>query len=244
MASVIDKLLDLQRQHSLVQELREKARSASIAVGAKERQVAEAETKVAELEKKRKAAQVAADAKELEIKTLQGKINKFRDQLNQVKTNREYKAIQNEIQFANIEMRRLEDHELAAMEELEQAGRRLQEIADSLKQRHTELEKVKASAAEKTEAIEADVRKAERDLADMSAEVPTDAMAVFDRVVSKHEDSAMAPLTREDESPGSRYSCGGCHMQITQNVYVTLLGNHDTILTCPSCSRILYIEPE
>ena len=131
------------------------------------------------------------------------------------------------------------------MDELEQVGRQLQEADAALKQREQELAAVEASAAEKVEALQADVRKAERELATMAAEVPADALAVFNRVVAKHEDAAMAPLVKDDDHGLSlSYSCGGCHMQLTQNVYVTLAGNHDTILTCPSCSRILYLEPE
>jgi predicted nucleic acid-binding Zn-ribbon protein len=235
--------LDLQRQHTLLHDLKDKARGAAVAVTAKQRQVAQQKAKLDEALQARKKVQMEADAKELEIKGLQGKIEKYRNQLNEVKTNKEYKAIQNEVQFAGIELRRLEDQELATMDKLEQLSGTVQKAQDALAAIEKDLESVKAQVAAKASSLEADIQKAERDRKLIAEQIPSDALIAFDRVAAKLGDSVMAPAIRDDERAGS-YSCGGCYMQLTQNDYVKLLGDRNTLVMCPSCSRILFVEPE
>ena len=244
MDSLIDSLLKLQKQHTCLFNLREKARTANVAVTVRQQQVADAMADLESLNTARMTAQVTADAKELEVKSLQGKIEKYRGQLNLVKTNKEYKAIQNEIQFAGIELRRFEDQELAAMDELEQIAQRVAEATDALARAEQQLQAATEKVAAQTDAIQADIRKAERDRADIADQLPADALDMFDRVAAKHQDGAMAPLVRDEEGTSDlSYSCGGCFMQLTQNVYVRLLGDREELITCRNCSRILYLEP-
>jgi uncharacterized protein len=240
---LIDKLLELQTQHTHLLQLQERARSTRVGIVAKERQLRDAEATLANVHEERKAAQVEADAKELDIKTIQGKVEKYRQQLNEVKTNREYKAIQNEVKFAGIELRRLEDLELAAMDRLETISGKISGTEESLKHVQKELDGVKAKADAEVDALEDDIRKAERDRKLIAEQLPREALDIFDRVASKHEDGAMAPIISDAERAGT-YTCGGCYMQLTVNDYVKLRSDRDTVLTCPSCARILYAEAE
>lgn len=242
MDALIDRLLDLQRQHTQLHQLRLKARSANVAVAAKQRLVATQQAKLDKLLERRKRARVAADAKELEVKTLQAKIDKLREQLNSSKmNNREYQALQNEIKFAEIERRRAEDEELTSMEEIEQLAVQIQDAQAALKRAQDELAEVEARTAAEAEALAADIRKAERDRSDIAAALPADAFAAFERLTGKHEEGAMCPMIRDED--GGHFSCGGCHMRLTENVYIKLIGDKNAIVTCPNCSRILYLEP-
>lgn len=243
MDGLIDKLLELQIQHNHLLQLQERARSTRVSIAAKERQLRDAEATLADVHEERKAAQVEADAKELDIKTIQGKIDKFRQQLNEVKTNREYKAIQSEVKFAGIELQRLEDLELAAMGRLEAMGGKIKGTEESLKQVQKELDGVRAKADAEMQALEDDIRKAEHDRKLIAEKLPRETLDMFDRVASKHEDGAMAPIVADSERAGT-YTCGGCYIQLTVNHYVRLRGDRNTLLTCPSCARILYAEPE
>lgn len=241
MDSLVDRLLELQKQHAHLHELREKARGAAVAITAKERQVTQKKAKLDEWQQARRRIQMEADSKELEIKTVRGKIDKFRNQLNEVKTNKEYKAIQNEIQFAAVEQRRIEDQELVTMEKLERISGDVHKAEEAIKAIQKELDAVKAVVAATSGAIQEEIHKAERDRKLIAEQIPSEALAVFDRIAAKHSDGAMAPILSDDGREGS-YSCGGCYMQMTQNDYVKLLGDRNTLVTCPSCTRILYVE--
>ena len=241
MDSLVDRLLELQKQHAHLHELRDKARGATVAITAKQRQVAQRKAHLDELQQARKRVQMDADGKELEIKTIRAKVEKYRNQLNEIKTNKEYKAIQNEIQFAAVEQRRIEDQELVTMEKLEKMSGEVNKADEALKAVQKELDAVKAEVAATSGAIEQEIRKAEHDRKLIAEQIPSDALAVFDRIAAKHSDGAMAPILSEDGREGT-YSCGGCYMQMTQNDYVKLLGDRNTLVTCPSCTRILFVE--
>ena len=243
MESLIDKLLELHGQQVHLNQLKEKARSASMAVAARQRQVAAAQDAVRQLEDQRKKAQRLADARELDVKSLHGKIQKLREQLNAIETNKEYKALQNEIKFVEIELRRAEDEELAAMDQLEQHEGGIKSAGEALKAAEAGLAEVKADTAAEAEALDADIRKAERDLQDIGGQLPQDALETFNRVAAKHPDGAMCPLIKDDNPSNGSLSCGGCHLRLTENVYVRLVGNRNEFIICPNCSRILYVEP-
>src|SRR5437763_13933204 len=66
---------------------------------------------------KEKAKNDLANKKKLEseIGTIEGKISKYRDQMMSVKTNEEYRALQHEIEHAQLGIRKIEDEILNLM---------------------------------------------------------------------------------------------------------------------------------
>ena len=243
MGPLLEKLFELHKQHSVLSEFKEKARGLQAAMAAKERQVARLKTELEKLSEHRKKTQRAADGKELEVKTVQGKMAKMKEQLNVIKNNKEYQALQNELKFAGIELRHFEDDELALLDQHEQDGKQIDETRAALKRAEDELAESRSRTAAELDTLEAQIGQAESDRAAVVEHLPSHTVAVFDRVAARHHNGAMCPLvTDADEQQEGTYSCGGCHMRLTQNAYVKLLGNTDDIITCPNCSRILYLE--
>ena len=240
---LLDSLLELQKLHVQLQRLKTRASGGNAAVAAKEKQVARLKADVEKLGSDRKLAQRAVDAKELDIKTLQGKIAKFREQLNSVKTNKEYQAIQSEIKFAELELRRIEDKAIAEMDRLEKDVTGIDAAQAAVKAAEADLTRLRADQAAGREALEAEIRKAERAREDVARDLPKDVLELFDRIAGKHDNGALSPLVKDDEDSEGGYSCGGCYMRLTENVYVKLLGKSQELIRCPNCYRILYLEP-
>jgi predicted nucleic acid-binding Zn-ribbon protein len=239
----LDKLYELHKYRVILHRLQEKARSADVAINARKKQVARLKAELDRLATTRRSGQSAADRKELEARSLQEKINKFRNQLNEAKTNKEYQALQNEIKFAGIEKARIEDQVLAEMDKVEKQVAESERAKAAVTQAENELAALEAEKAAEVEALQADIRKAERDCGDLAREIPADVMQQYNRVASRYEEDALCPIVVEGEGNGdAAYSCGGCFMRLTQNVYVKLRGNHDELLVCPSCTRILFLE--
>ena len=101
--------------------------------------------------------QAARRAAEKDLAGVQGRLSKYRDQLMEVKTNREYQAMQKEIEVAQQEVRRLEDRILERMIEADDltAGVKLAEAALAADQ---------AAIAAERQALEAEARKLETEL--------------------------------------------------------------------------------
>ena len=65
----------------------------------------------------------------------------------------------------------------------------------------------------------------------LSAEIPPDPLALYQRLFSKKGDSAIAPLEHE--------ICGGCHMKVPSQIVANTRAGQE-ITQCPQCGRILY----
>ena len=70
---------------------------------------------------------------ESDLKDQQQKIVKLRDQMSNVKTNEEYRAFQHEIEFAEAEIKKIEDSELESMERSEQLEQKRKAAESELK---------------------------------------------------------------------------------------------------------------
>lgn len=124
----------------------------------------------------------------------------------------------------------LEDAELDVMERLEKADAAVAEQEALIAATNGEGADLSAAAkrvvAEATAAIEA----ATRDRAAVSATVPADLLALYDKLAGR---SAGAALLRAR-------TCEGCHMVLSGTDLQTLrTAAADTVVTCPECGCIL-----
>ena len=191
-------------------------------------QLAAAKARLAENQNARRAV-------EKEVAVQQGRLSKFRDQLMEVKTNREYQAIQHEIETAQNGVKLLEEKVLEHMIEAD-------DFTAAVKRGEAEL-----AAEEK--AVDADRRKmlaengelkaaAERMAAERStlvAAIDQHLLAIYEGVAKKRNGIAVA-----EARDGI---CGICHVRLRPQVFNTVLKN-EQILQCDYCNRILYHTPK
>ncbi len=195
-----------------------------------------------ELQDQLRHAQASAAGLENDIASADERISHLREQMNSVKTNKEYSAMLVEVNTLKADRGKIEEK---ALEEL---GR-----VDTLK---TELEAIQTKIADQQKIKElADRELAEREsevgerLSELrsqreeaASKVPAEALHIFDRLADTFEGEAMAPVIEEDRRR-LEYVCGGCYMQIPVEK-VNLLISSDALVRCTSCTRILYVESE
>src|SRR5262249_42552990 len=87
---------------------------------------------------------------ETSIQDLQQKISKYRDQMLDVKTNDQYRALQHEIDFSQAEVRSIEDKILELMVNAESREKQVKSAEAELKEETAEIEKEKAQARQTT----------------------------------------------------------------------------------------------
>jgi predicted nucleic acid-binding Zn-ribbon protein len=196
--------------------------------------------KVAEERGRLDAARAALDAgqkarkqHEAEVQDLETKRSKYKGQLMDVKTNKEYTAMLHEIEAVEREIRSREDQILAEMERAEGLAaevKREEALFKTVEEEGKAQAKVFDSRAAGLQA-EAQSLAAERDKVAVS--VPEDAMELFKRV---------AKLRGTGVSPAVDAMCTLCHMKLRPQMWVDLKKNEE-IFQCPACSRVLYYEP-
>ncbi|MEE9166797.1 MAG: C4-type zinc ribbon domain-containing protein [Candidatus Neomarinimicrobiota bacterium] len=160
-----------------------------------------------------------------------GKIEKLKDQLYLVKTNREYDALMSEIDHLKGEVDEEELREL----ELSEENERLEEQVklDRLETGHMEqeLRLRKKELAETISKTERQYKKLMLEREALTPKIDARYMGLYDRVRGAREGVAVVPIVD--------HACGGCHSRVTSQSLVEIRHGH-TIVQCPVCRRILY----
>jgi len=188
-------------------------------------------------ERKKRLAANGKERKDLEgdIKVIQEKIAKHKDQLYQVKTNEQYKAMQKEIAGEESNIRAIEDRILEKMMEAEEIQKHVQEAA-------SRLEGEKARVAAEIKRLETERQKDvdERTLLagrrkETAATLTGNVLALYERIRASRSGVAVAEV-RDG-------LCTACNVRLRPQVYNEVRAG-DAVMTCENCSRILYyLEP-
>jgi len=186
-----------------------------------------AKARIMELEKKKKA-------KELDVAAKDEAARKHAGQLNELKSNDAYKAMQVEIEKEKAAASDIETEILQIMEDIDKA--RVEEKAATAEFKKTEefskkdLEKLEAemSHAQGRHAT----AKAERDA--VAVPVPADLMKVYDHIRSRGKPDAIVPVV------GGH--CAACQINISPSM-IAEVTKQKALVNCDSCQRILY-KPE
>ena len=229
----VENLIALQQADKEIHRLKEEIAGLPKIVAAIEAKLAGTK---AELEKAKGAAKADEANKrkyESAIQDLQGKISKYRDQSLAVKTNDQYKALLQEIQFAEQEIRGNEDKILEVMMNVDNRDKEVKAAEAELKAETAEIEKEKDIARQKTAEDEKLLVEwnAKRDAA--RGGVAPDMLAHYDRV-AKHRGSGLAEVREQ--------KCMACQVMLRPQTYNEVRSGERTIV-CDSCSRILYYNP-
>jgi uncharacterized protein len=189
--------------------------------------------------------QTQAKAGDLESQSLalEERVEKHRQQMNSVTSNREYKALLVEVNTLKTEKGKAEE---AALEQMTEVDRIKGELAE-LEARIAEQTKLVAGAekdvadARSEVGEELDALTAQRDAT--AEEIPPDVRATFDRLADSYDGEALAKIV-EASRRNREYTCGGCYMSIPVERLNALMMGRDQITFCPSCNRILFLDTE
>jgi uncharacterized protein len=190
--------------------------------------VAAARQRVADCQARRRA-------EEKDVAVVQARLAKFKDQLMEVKTNREYQAMQHEIEAAQTEVRSREDRILEIMLEADDRSAEVARAEGDLATAEREVAAARVALDQEVEALRADLDRAAADRQTLVGEIDPLALAIFEQVARGRKGVAMA------EARGGL--CTACHVRLRPQVFNEVRRN-DAIIQCDSCNRILYFVPE
>jgi predicted nucleic acid-binding Zn-ribbon protein len=233
MLSDIENLLHLQEADKEIRRLNEEIAALPKRVAAIEQKLAGTKAVLDKAKAAVKADEASRRKFETNITDLHGKISKYRDQSLAVKTNEQYKALLQEIQFAEQEIRANEDKILDLMVNAESRDKEVKAAEIELKEETAEIEKEKADARKRTaedEALLADWN-TKRDK--LRAGVSEDILRQYERV-SKFRGSGLAEVRAQ--------KCMGCQVMLRPQKYNEVKSAKDVVY-CDSCQRVLYYDP-
>jgi uncharacterized protein len=168
---------------------------------------------------------------ERELAVVQSRLSKFKDQLMEVKTNKEYQAMQKEIATAEREVRSFEDRILDRMEEAEGLQAEVKRAEGELKKEQTAIAEARTTLETERGRVESSVVRLSADRAALVGEITSPALALFDYISRSRKGPAVVEA-REGH-------CSFCHVRLRPQVFNEIRRN-DQLIQCDSCQRILY----
>jgi len=168
-----------------------------------------------------------------ELQDLESKRSKYKGQLMEVKTNKEYTAMLHEIEGVEREIRAREDQVLGEMESAESLAAEIkrEETAFRMAEQEHGTQERRLNEDEARLRDEARRLSAERDAE--ASRLPAGLLELFTRV---------ARLRGVAVAEARDGMCQVCHLKLRPQMYVDLKRNED-IVQCPACNRILHYEP-
>ena len=169
-----------------------------------------------------------------DIKVHEQKVSKLKDQMLQAKNNEQYKAFQNEIDFAGNAIRKCEDGILDLMTESEPLDVNVKKAEAALKEEKRQVDAEKVLAQQRTAEDQKQLDQLQAERKQVAATVNPQTYSAYERVKKKWRGLALA------EAQDGR--CGACQISLRPQFYQELRRG-DSLMFCESCGRILYYNP-
>jgi predicted nucleic acid-binding Zn-ribbon protein len=161
------------------------------------------------------------------------KVERLKARTAEIKNNKEYQAMQKEIETAEQENKAIEDEVLALMEKIDAAAAAITAAEKNVSEEEVAIaaeQKEQEAAAAK---VGAEFKAVEQKKQEMASRIKPDMLGRYQRLLATKGGSAVVEARGE--------SCSGCFMSIPPQVFVNVKKN-EGIITCPQCNRILYTK--
>jgi len=227
----IASLIKLQEVDTQLQEIRELLGDLPVKVDELSQNEKKAVEEIDQAKSRIKEIELNISKKDHNAKIIQGKIQKLKDQLFLVKTNKQYDALTQEIDLLKEELDNIETNELELTiekdnlaEKTEEQENNLGSLTSDLHERRSSLELLIAESSEKKEQLKKDRQLIISDLSDT-------VVLQYDRVFSARSELAVVEVLSA--------SCGGCGSMVPPQKLAEVKKG-DSINSCDVCNRFLY----
>jgi len=190
--------------------------------------VADAKDKMAQNQKKRRDL-------ESEVKDQKVAIGKYKRQLNEVKTNKEYTALLHEIEETQRKVDALEEGIIAEMLAADDVEEEIKAALHKQSAEEDVLKKEKIVLDEKMKETEARYAALAKEREALLPRIPREQIKLYESLFLKKGGTALSPVTGE--------FCAMCHMRVRPQMLNEIRDKAKVIL-CENCGRILYCTPK
>ena len=181
-----------------------------------------------------KTLQLKQRDKESELGIKEEKIKKLQSQLYQLKSNKEYSAMEMEIKGLKADQSLLEEEILRMLDAVDQAKSKYAAEKNQLSCEEKKFKEELDGIQKITERINAEVASFEEKRKAYTPNLEPKLIAQYEKILKSREGLALVPVRKN--------SCGGCNLELPPQV-VNQVMMQETLVVCESCSRILYWAP-
>jgi uncharacterized protein len=229
----LKKIMDLQEIDSQIFDLKAKMEFFPQRLEEMDASLESKKSGMKEAEESLKSLQVIKNEKEMDMQAKEEKIKKHEGDLYQIKNNKEYQALQQEINSIKADVSLIEEAIIGLFDQIEASQVRFAE--EKLK-----FEEERAVVEKEKEIIKNEERALIQQLSDLDAKrmasagtIASEVLAQYQRILDKRGRAAVATIKEE--------FCGACNMHLRPQI-INDAKLKKGIVLCESCARILYAE--
>jgi len=174
-----------------------------------------------------------------EIQDFNEHLKKYQQQLQSVKTSREYSALLNEIDGLKREVRTREDELLALDETMAGSSTELDLRDEAFPAEEAGYEEQMKEWRAEQAVLDAEIAEANKRVKRLRAELEPRLLKTFEQIRNKR---AGVAVTRIDMVGPQTAACSACHVRLRPQLLSDLRLSKETVF-CESCKRILYWIP-
>lgn len=224
------KLLELQEIDNQIDAIERIRRDCPADIARIELEIVGARDQIHDQRSKREELEKAQRQHERDLNAAMADLKKHQDRLYEVKTNREYDALQIEIEACRSRVTEQENAILGAAESLEGLIPRILAMEEAFAREEQERLKHKGELQEKLDSIASDIQKHQGSREAVRLQVMPRALAVYDRIRKGGRTLAAVRILKG--------ACGGCFLSIPPQ-RASEVRRSDRVIPCESCGRIL-----
>jgi len=173
-----------------------------------------------------------ADSVELDLKSGEEALKRYANQMNLMRTSKEFDVIKRQMEAQRMFNRQTEDKALELIKQAEDKEKENKELASGVAAMETKLEGERTRVNKEMGELKTQLEQLNAERAPLAEKIPVKERTVYDRIVATRG-QAIALLKGN--------LCSSCFMQLPPQVQnLTLLAQE--LVICPSCGRILAVE--
>lgn len=169
---------------------------------------------------------------ELQVRAQREKVSKLKQQQMTLRSNKEFRVMENEINAGQHEIDNLEGQQIMAMDAVPQAQERVDAARRKLAADQSELAEYTDGLDKRLAEVTARLTELAAERAEVVKQVPAAQLRLYERLRGSRRPTVV---------PLRDGICSGCHLQQTVATR-HLTQRNNTLVACESCGRILYVE--
>ena len=234
MKSELSKLVDLQKTDSRIRHLKQNIDSAEERRAGLEQEYEQHASSIREIQSRKEDAQKKRSELEIQITDTKTKLERANRNLATAQDTKQYEAAMREIDTLNKQISGFETEILEQLETIDETDKVLDERKEEIETLESDWKQTQIDFDSQLKSDKSEYKKLSAERKEVFEKVSPRLAKVYNRLITRSRDGVGVAEVVED-------SCSACFMKLRKQMLVQLKTT-DEIMTCESCTRILYVD--